>query len=106
MFYLCKLVTVFGSVPAISHLFPMPFFMRGEELEPLIRVQASQKRMRHPVFTEVAAPGLFDERQRPLPHSAQFRRQHLLFFGDHLGFELVTGALRRMTRASTNIIGT
>ena len=30
----------------------MPFFMRGEGLEPLIRVQASQKRMRHPVFTD------------------------------------------------------
>jgi len=60
--------------------------MRGEELEPLIRVKASQKRMRHPVFTEVAAPGFFDERQRPLPRSTQFR-QYLLFFVDHLGFE-------------------
>ena len=63
----------------------MPLFMRGNELEPLIRVQASQKWMRHPVFNEFAAPSHFDERQRPSPHSPQFC-QHLLLFADHLGF--------------------
>jgi len=42
--------------------------------------------------------------KRPLPHSAQFC-QNLLLFADHR-VSSVTGAFRRMTRASTNIIGT
>src|SRR5229473_3624346 len=60
--------------------------MRRNELQPIIRVQGPQKWMRHVVLTQVAAPRLLDECQRPLPRSTQFR-QHLFFYADHLGFE-------------------
>src|SRR5260370_23709412 len=55
--------------------------MRGDELEPLIRVQCPQKRMPHVVLTGVAPCCLFDKRRRPLPYSPQVR-QHLFLLAD------------------------
>src|SRR5260370_268475 len=49
----------------------------------VILVQVPQKRVRHAVLAEVAATRFFDERQRALPHSPQFR-QHLFLFAHRL----------------------
>src|SRR5947207_2364458 len=105
MFYLGKLVTVFGSVPAISHICFICRFSCA------VKIGATDTRSGFPL-TGCGILYLLRSRplvssmnaKRPLPHSAQFC-QNLLLFADHW-VSSVTGAFRRMTRASTNIIGT
>ena len=54
-------------------------------MQPVIGVQIPQKRVRQDVPAQIAPPCFFDECQRPLPHSAQFR-QHLFLLASHLRF--------------------
>src|SRR5438552_3447974 len=87
MFYLCKLVTVFGRVTAISRIcFVCSISCQAIELKPLLRVPVPRNDAAYSLCGGAAASGHFDKCPRRLltlhaipPASRPF--------ADHLGFE-------------------
>lgn len=79
MFYLCKLVTVFGRVTAISRIcFVCSISCQAIELKPLLRVPVPRNDAAYSLCGGAAASGHFDKCQRRLLHFTQFHQHPVL----------------------------
>src|SRR6267154_18527 len=77
MFYLCKLVTVFGrGYGNLSHLFRVPYVAPGDRFEATARPSGSRETMRHTPFRR-PPPLVASINQRRLAHFTQFHQHNL-----------------------------
>ena len=80
MFYLCKVVTVFGRDGAIFfRCFGCPVWGRGDPPEPLVPVQRTQEGVGQVVFSQVFSSRSFQENQGTGAGSAELL-EHAVFF--------------------------
>ncbi len=77
MFYLCKLVTVFGrGYGNLSHLFRVPYVASGDRIEATPWPSGSRETMRHTPFRR-PPPLVASINQRRLAHFTQFHQHNL-----------------------------